>query len=453
MPAESVTSNIARVALDLAYTDLPEDVTRKAKQLISDTLLVAAAGKSQASSVAMGRAVTPSSGKSGVWFAPSQTWSAMDATFLNTLHAGALDYDSLNGAVHADLVTLPAAWSVAEEYDRSPREMITAYIAASEIVSRLSRCSTGISKGWSGTSLYGGIGAALASGLLMGLNAEQLTYALGLAAVQAAGTQQANVEQTLAKRLQPAFSARSGVFAAKLAEAGATAPTQAFEGKFGLRALYQEGDDQRLLCGWGAEWQILDTAIKGFPVCACSHAAIQALLEIKAGLCADPLFTTGEITEVVATISPFMSRLVGADFSLHGDLQVVAQFSLRYHLASVLLRGPMDLGALTPDAVRESTVQRLVSRIRLVVDPTNLNELAPASVSVTLADGRTFQRTCDALPGSTKAPLNTLQWQEKLYSCAAQAQPPLLQPELARLLSALNRLPELISLKSVWSLS
>jgi 2-methylcitrate dehydratase PrpD len=240
MCTDTVTRQIARAALTLAYDDIPTPVVDKARRLIADTLIVAVAGKSQATSITMGRAVAPSSGQSRVWFADrQQTWSAMDATFLNTLHAGALDYDSLNGAVHADLVTLPAAWAIAEQFGRSPRELITAYVAASETVSRLSRCATGISKGWSGTSIYGGIGAALASGLLMRLDAPRLTHALGLAMVQAAGTQQANVEQTLAKRLQPAFAARNGVFAASLAEAGATAPSQALEGKFGMRTLYQ----------------------------------------------------------------------------------------------------------------------------------------------------------------------------------------------------------------------
>jgi len=78
---------------------------------------------------------------------------------------------------------------------------------------------------------------------------------------QAAGTQQANVEQTLAKRLQPALAARAGVFAAQLAQAGATAPIWVVEGKFGLRALYQPADDTRILEGWGSTWQLLDTQV------------------------------------------------------------------------------------------------------------------------------------------------------------------------------------------------
>lgn len=450
MCADTVTEQIALAASALVFDDIPASVINKAKELIADTLIVAAAGKSQATSIAIGRAVAPSSGNSRVWFADrQQRWSAMDATFLNTLHAGALDYDSLNGAVHADLVTLPAAWAVAEQYARSPRALMTAYVAASEMVSRLSRCSTGLSKGWSGTSIYGGIGAALASGLLMGLDVARLTHALGLAAVQAAGTQQANVEQTLAKRLQPAFAARNGVFAAVLAETGATAPRQALEGKFGLRALYQPGDDQSLLAGWGSQWQILDTALKRFPVCACSHAAIQALLDLKAQVG----FSMDQVGAVVASISPFMHRLVGGDFNLQGDLEVVAQFNLRYHLASVLLRGPVSLRDLRPEQLLDARIQAIIPRIRLQIDVDNHHELAPASITLTLKTGQVFEQVCDALPGAPQAPLTAGQWSAKARECAAIAEPVIDQSRLTPLLAMLEQFAEIPTLDTLWSQS
>ncbi|AVE03804.1 MmgE/PrpD family protein [Pseudomonas palleroniana] len=448
MPAESVTRQIARTALNLRYDDLPASVIHKAIQLIADTLIVAAAGRSQASSMAMGRAMAPSSGQSHVWFSDRQQGcSAVDATFINALHAGALDYDSLNGSVHADLVTLPAAWAIAEQLERSPRLLITAYVTASEVVSRLSRCSQGPSKGWSGTSIYGGIGAALVSGLLMGLDVERLTHALGIAVTQAAGTQQANVEQTLAKRLQPAFAARNGVFAALLAEAGASGPAQALEGKFGLRALYQSGDDSSLLNGWGSEWQMLDTAVKRFPVCACSHAAIQALLDVKA----QTGFTVDQVAEVVAVISPFMNRLVGGDFDLHGDLEVVAQFNLRYHLASVLLRGPITLRDLQASQLQDDQVLALLPKIRLLIHTDNPHELAPARITVTLSDGRVFDHVCEALPGSPQSPLTAAQWAGKARECADVAGPALAPARLPGFLRALDSLPELPTLAEIWS--
>lgn len=448
MSAKTVIQQLASVLLTLTYDDLPQAVIGKGKILIADMLLVAAAGRAEESSIALRSAVAPSLGQSRVWFDEEDAprYSAVDATFINTLHAAALDYDSLNRAVHADLVTLPAAWAVAEYSKTSPRAFFTAWIAATEAVSRLSRCATGPSKGWSGTSIYGGIGAALASGLLLGLNASQLAHAAGLAAVQAAGTQQANIEHTLAKRLQPALAARDGVFAAFLAKAGATAPAQALEGKFGLRALYQPGDDSPLLQTWGKEWQFADTALKRFPICACSHAAVQALLTVKDRL----KETSGDVVEIVAEISPFMHRLVGDAFESKGNPEVIAQFNLRYHLASAFLRGPVTLEHIQPEALEEEAVKAWVARVRVVIDTNNQHELAPATVRVVLKDGKTLSSTCHYLPGSPEMPPSYEDRLAKARACAAYARPALDEHHLEQLLQQTDRLPDLTQLDQVW---
>lgn len=444
MQGETVLQQLSATLLQISFEDIPPEVITEGKKLLADLLIVAAAGRAEKSCQNLLSAVAPSHGKSTVWFDfKSAGRAATDATFINTLHAGALDYDSLNGAVHADLVTLPAAWAVAQHADRSPKELMTAWFVATEVVSRLSRCATGISKGWSGTSIYGGIGAAAASGLLLGLDASQLTHALGLAAVQASGTQQANIEKTLAKRLQPAFAARNGVFSALLAQAGATAPAQALEGKFGLRTLYQPGDDTELIGGWDKAWQVTDTALKGFPVCACSHAAIHALLTLKADI-----RDIRDIAEVHATISPFMHRLVGGDFDTTGSPEVIAQFNLKYHLASALVYGPLTLNHTLPGAINDPNVLALISRVYVHIDSANPHELAPASVLIKFNNGQTLSHTCQYLPGSPDMPLSDDTWRAKAEACAERAD--MSTEHLNRLISRIQQFPELLTLEQVW---
>lgn len=446
MSAKSVTQQLAEAVCGLGYDDLPLSVINKSRVLIADTLLAAAAGRAEPSGMAISAVTGSSSGLSRIWFGDGgESRPAVDATFINTLNAGALDFDSLNGAMHADLVTLPAAWAMAEHCQRQPREMVAAHMIASEVVSRLSRGASKPSKGWSGTSIYGGIGAAIASGLMLGLDEVRMTHALGLAAAQAAGNQQANLENTLAKRLQPALAARDGVFAALLAQAGATAPVFALEGKFGLRNLYQDGDDSRILEDWGQKWQVLDTLIKRYPICACSHAAVHALWELQSAYGIKPT----DVVKLTATISPFMNRLVGGDFEYSGDLQVIAQFNLRYQLASTLLRGPMSLRDLSPEAVIDPVIGQYMHAIDLQVDLDNPHELAPASVTVQLKDGRLLNHACHDLPGSPAAPLTDQQWQAKARECAVAGG--VTDEAFSRLLSKLTCLTELPRLDCVWS--
>ncbi|MNN62113.1 hypothetical protein D3C81_1773910 [compost metagenome] len=51
------------------------------------------------------------------------------------------------------------------------------------------------------------------------------------------------------------------------------------------------------------------------------------------------------------------------------------------------------------------------------MDNGNLNELAPASIRLTLRDGRRIERTCSALPGSAARPLSFEAWQDKGRAC------------------------------------
>ncbi|MBD1586609.1 MmgE/PrpD family protein [Pseudomonas typographi] len=442
MPAEPITSRLAQRLTALAYDDLPVTVIDKAKALMADTLLVAAAGQASPLGTQLRAAVTASIGRSRLWFVEGGVcMGPVEAAFVNTLHAGALGYDSVNYKVHADLICLPAAWAMAEHTGASSRELLTAFVAAIETVSRLSRSAIGKAAGWADTAIYGGIGAAVAAGLLLKLPPAQMSHALGLAMAQAAGTQQASLESVASRRLQPAFAARNGVFAAQLAAAGATAPSQALEGRFGLRALYQSGDDKRLFQGLWQDWQLLDTALKRYAICACSQAAVAALEQLQAL----HHLREDQVLEIVGYVSPFMFRYVGAEFNLQGDLGMLAQHNLRYHLASTFLRGPITFEHLQPQALHDPDIIALLHKVHLRVDPHNDNDFAPATVSLTLLDGQTLRYTQQDVPGSSHAPLSTVELAIKAEQCSTAA-----GIGAGALLAKVSAFERLASLEAFW---
>lgn len=418
MRGDPMTLRLASRLTELRYEDLPAEVLNLARLLMSDTLLVAAAGQTSPLASSLRSAVSASMGNCHIWFVEeAQPMGPVEATFINTFHAAALGYGSINAKVHADLVCLPAAWAMAEHLGSSTAELILAFVAATEIVGRFSHSATSRSAGWSHTSIYGGIGAAIAAGLLLKLNPEQLAHAMGLAMAQAAGTQQASLESVSSRRLQPAFAARNGVFAAQLAAAGATAPSQAMEGRFGLRALYESGDDKQVLKELWSDWRLLDTSLKPYPISACSQAAVEAVLELqRLHACLEE-----DVLEVVAYVSPFMFRYVGAEFSLEGDLDMLAQFNLRYHLASVMLRGPITFADLRPPAMKDAAVARVLGKVHLRVDPNNNKDFAPVSVSLTLRDGRVLTHVQQALPGSRQQPMTQAELTFKAAQCGEVA--------------------------------
>lgn len=408
-----VTRRAAHALVNLELSNVPVDAVVAGKRLLLDTLLVAWAGTTAEGAAAARALVRPESGGSTVWGTLDRR-SASGAAFANAVAASALEFDSLNDSVHADAVVIPALLAVAEQEHSNGRDFLLAYISAAELVCRLGLAARRPQKGWSPTTIYGVFGAALGASRLLRLDAEGSVHALGLCLSMAAGSQQTNVEQTLSKRMQPGIAARNGVFASMAAQAGITAPVHAFEGRFGLWSLYQEADAEVFMSGMGRDFAFAATGLKKYPVCACSHSAMEASL----GLVRENTLQVNDIDEIVVVLSPFMERLVGGGFRPEESPQVTAQFSIEYALASILLRGALDVSHLDPAAVADPSVTAIANRVRIIVDSDNDGELAPVTVRIRSHRLGWLERTEWSMPGTAEAPLSETALQAKLASCA-----------------------------------
>lgn len=113
--------------------------------------------------------------------------------------------------------------------------------------------------------------------------------------------------------------------------------------------------------------------------------------------------------------------LRGREFSLNGDLEMLGQFNLRYHLASALLRRPITFAHLSSDALYDANIARVLRKVHLRVDPSNQHDFAPATVSFTLRDGRVLDYTQMLLPGSRQQPMTSAEFQFKAQQCGNMA--------------------------------
>ena len=144
---------------------------------------------------------------------------------------------------------VPAILAEAEHLGSSGADMITAYVAGYEAWAELFRRDSGLlhQKGWHPTGLYGAVGAAAACAKLRKLDAEKSAIAIALGASQSAGLM--SNFGTMTKPFHAGKAAHAGIMAARLAEAGFTANTDALEHPQGfLHAISPAGDggsDQR----------------------------------------------------------------------------------------------------------------------------------------------------------------------------------------------------------------
>ena len=105
---------------------------------------------------------------------------------------------------------------------------------AYEIQCRLCDAASIRARGWDHVT-YGSFSTSLAAGKLLGLNAEQLTHAQGLAGVLNNAMRQTRVGMLSHwKGCAFANASRNGVFAALLASYGMTGASEVFEGEMGF---------------------------------------------------------------------------------------------------------------------------------------------------------------------------------------------------------------------------
>ena len=86
--------------------------------------------------------------------------------------------------------------------------------------------------GFHPTGVVGAFGAAVAAGLLFGLDKEELATAQGIVGSMASGIFEFLEDGTWTKRLHPGWAAHAGLTAASLAGAGFTGPGAVYEGRF-----------------------------------------------------------------------------------------------------------------------------------------------------------------------------------------------------------------------------
>ena len=354
------------------------------------------------------------------------------AALLNAAMIHSYDYDDTHDptSIHVFVTALPAILAAAESTGGpiSGKDFIAALAGAAEITIRLGySVRDHIHSGWLPTSIFGTIGAAAGAAKIMGLAPEVIADAAGLGYAQTHGNRQAVLDATLAKRLQPAFSAQAGVQAAAFAQIGATGPRRIAEGADGIFELFGggKGDPAALTGGLGERWEMSQTSVKPYPCCRSNHGVISAAEEVKAKL---GEFSQEDIESADVWVTRYSYSMVGEPFEIRQNPQVDAQFSAQWTCAHTLLHGPPGIRAFEPQKVRSGEeIKALAGRIGVHIweggdhVPDGNAPFRLSRVAVRLKDGRSADITHEKVKGSPAWPLTDTERRAKFMECASNA--------------------------------
>src|ERR1700760_652897 len=270
----SLTKTLGQFVADLSPNRLPDEAVRIARLGFIDCIGTMIAGRREDCVRIMQQVLAPADGPATLTFGPDKG-PAPEVAWINGTAAHALDYDDVGLRGHPSTVLVPAILAEGETLGSTGAEMVVAYVAGYETWAELFKRDTGLlhQKGWHPTGLYGAVGAAAACAKLRTLDAETSAIPIALGASPSPGLMSNCGSMT--KPFHAGKAAHAGIMAARLAEAGFTANTDALEHPQGfLHAISPTGTDDRAGdTRAGAGWPILSQGlgIKKYPTCYCTH--------------------------------------------------------------------------------------------------------------------------------------------------------------------------------------
>jgi 2-methylcitrate dehydratase PrpD len=210
-------------------------------------------------------------------------------------------------------------------------------------------------------------GAAAAAAVVMRLDADAVESAFGLCGSHAAGSMQFLADGSWNKPYHTGFAAANGLTAACMAAEGFRGAHEAFEGTRGgfLKSYAPTPDPDRAVAGLGTIWQTLGVAVKPYPSCRYGHAAIDALLELRAANDLD----WREVESVEIGLPQTGINIIGEPQAEKQAPKnyVDGQFSMAFCAAVALRDGAMDWDSYERHLTDAQTLA-LCRRIRTVHD-------------------------------------------------------------------------------------
>lgn len=412
---------------ETTYEHLSNDMVTLSKQAIIDTMGVSLAGwhepavqKVKHLYVSSG---TRQSGGSSLWGDALQV-VCEKAALINGTASHVLDYDDASPGVviHPSAPILSAITPLAEQLQRSGKEVITAYAIGTEVMVRVGQIM-GIQHyhlGWHATDTLGTIGAAAACAYLHRLDAEQSKHAIAIAASMAGGLQKNFGSMT--KPLHVGLAASHGVQAVQLAAQGFTGNPHIFSTR-GFFMAFSGGIDEALLqtkldnIQFGQPYDLLTgLSVKKFPCCFGTHRFIHGALMLKE----EHDIEVETIEEIVLRAQP-RSLLPLVHSRPVTGLQ--GKFSAEYTVLAALFDGHVSLSSFEDTQVQREKIQQLLHKVKVVTmeeseEDKRLNRRLPVDICIK-QHNQCYEKTVLHAPGSIENPMSEQEHRDKWISCVS----------------------------------
>ena len=281
----TITQSLAHFAANLKYEDIPVNVVDKMKAILLHAIGVGLSGYDLENSVLARKTIKVISENSypeATMMGSGIQTSVADIAFATSVMFHARIQEDSRGTTHIGTVCSPLGIALAQNKNKTGKDLITALVAGYEVTCALCRDYTAISTahGYRPTPMYGIFGATTVAGLLLDLTEEELVNAYGFAHASTSGPL---CPLTGAEgRFEPGIAARNGLMAAQIAKSGAIGNPEAMEYPRGFFKLYCgcEADEEKVTGKLGKVWETMNCTVKTYPACQLNQTHIINMLAL-----------------------------------------------------------------------------------------------------------------------------------------------------------------------------
>ena len=441
--ANHQTQSLAEFASALEFEQIPAEVIQRAKDTLADTLAVAMYGSTLPWSQMM-TAFAKESGKTGhaqVLGVKGLQLEPNSAALANGSFTHAFEMDCLtkpNSGSHPGATVFVPLLALAQTHQSSGRDLLTSFVAGTELMIRVGRATQHSQEehGFHAPGTTGPFGSAAACARLLGLNAEQTTNALGIAASMAGGLLEFAKSGTgaMVKRMHMGRAAQAGVMAATLAKKGYTGPNTALEGHFGFMNVFCPSHDlNQLTLNLKSDWLTMSTMHKRYACHITAHTPVESAVSLKEEF----KFSPSDIEEL--TIECNERSMRANNIPSPKDI-LLAQYSVPFCVALSMFRNPVDPRSFDDSAVKDEKIMSLSSRIvmKTIAAPDHKSDMT-SIVRIKLKNGQEISKRSTAFLGTPERPLDAKALREKFLMITVERSTQRSSAQIEKNLKEMNR--------------
>ena len=379
--------------LSLGREDLPPAIRHQLKRCILDGIGAAIAGtRTRTARIAAEFGAEMGAGGPATVLASGDRLTVALAALANGVAANALDVDDGYRPVKGHpgaFIILPAIGACEE---RGAHDLLSAIAAGYEIATRAAVATHRHYRHYHASGSWGPLGTAACVGRIIGLNAEQMGWAFGLAEYHAALSP---IERCLSQPAMTKDGIGWGAFA------GACAAYMASKGFTGNPSLLDDPSNDDLMSDLGANWRVLDLYFKPYTCCRWAQPAVDGALALKR----QHGFRHQDVKRVVVHT---FREACGLQMTLPANTEE-AQYNLAWPVAAALAHGEVGPMQIEDAGLGDDATRRIAALVETSVEQeiqARFPDEALARVEIELTVGPVLKGELMSARGDAHTPLS-----------------------------------------------